>query len=70
MQYVMENNGSRWRHMRRSIDPVMAEEYISLIRTLALFDARPEWDLLRTALNSDLQPRDGRAATSAFCAFF
>ncbi len=33
---------------------------------LALFDARPGWDLLKTALNSDLQPRDGRAAAGAF----
>jgi cold shock protein len=31
-----------------------------------LFDARPEWDLLKTALNSDLQPRDSRAAAGAF----
>ena len=44
----------------RSIDPVKFKEYISLIRTLALFDARPEWDL-----NSDLQPRDGGAAAGA-----
>jgi cold shock protein len=30
----------------------------------------PEWDLLKAALNSDPQSRDGRAAASAFCAFF
>ena len=70
MRYVMEDNGSRWLYMRWSIDPFRAKEYISLVRTPALFDARPEWDLLKTALNSDPQPRDGRAAVSAFCAFF
>ena len=33
---------------------------------LALFDARPGWDLLKTALNSDPQPRDGRETAGAF----
>ena len=66
---IIEDNGSRWWYVRRSIDPIMAEEYISFIRTLALFDAHPEWDLLKTALNSDLRPRDGRAAAGALCAF-
>ena len=32
----------------------------------ALFDARPGWDLLKTALNSDPQPSDGREPASAF----
>jgi CspA family cold shock protein len=31
-----------------------------------LFDARPGWDLLKTPLNSDLRPSDGRAAAGAF----
>jgi hypothetical protein len=39
----------------RSIDPVKTSEYIPSFEALALFDARPGWDLLTTALNSDLQ---------------
>jgi CspA family cold shock protein len=31
-----------------------------------LFGARRGWDLLKTALNSNLRPRDGRAAAGAF----
>jgi CspA family cold shock protein len=48
----------------------MAEEYISLIRTLALFYVRPEWDLLKTALNSDLQHAMVAQRRAHLCAYF
>ena len=51
---------------RGFIDPNKTSEYTSPIRALALFDARPGWDPLKTALHSDLRPRDGRAAAGAF----
>jgi CspA family cold shock protein len=55
--------------VRRSIDPIIAEEYISLIRTLALFDARPEWDLLKTSLNSDRQHAMVAQRRAHLCAY-
>jgi len=37
-----------------------------LFEALAYFETRPGWDPLKTALNSDLKSRDGRAAAGAF----
>ena len=49
----------------RSIESIKTSGYIWVHSKLALFDARPAWDLLKTALNSDLRARDGRAAAGA-----
>src|SRR5450432_100261 len=62
----MEDNGSRWRCIRRLLIPSRPKSTFRFIRTLALFDARPRVGPSEDSAEFGSAARDGRAAAGAF----